>query len=293
MRKTFVLLSFTLAGLLSVLPLSEAGPSPALKPFNVPCNTRDDEDEPHVAHDGLTLYYTSNKEGKDDIFFVTRKKTDPFWPSKGKLVEDYVITSGDDRSVFSTAGKYPQFLYFASKKDKKNTNFDLFVAVRHNAGKAWTATAPVMNVNTEEDELHPWLTADGKSLYFSRKTKEGWRVFVSKRTALTGPGGWQEPEPLDFPTDFHHATLTPDGKTMYLQGPLEKFRWGLFVSTKTTKGWSKPEELKSLNSIKAKTGDRSPNLTRDGKFLYFASDRPGTKGGLDLWGIQTALLKKP
>ncbi len=149
-----------------------------------------------------------------------------------------------------------------------------------------------MNVNTEADELHPWLTADGKSLYFSRRNPEGWRVFVSKRTSTTGPGGWEEPEQVDLPVDFHHATLTPDGKTMYLQGPLEKGRWGLFGSTKTGKGWSKPEELAGLNNTEGKTGDRSPNLTRDGRLLYFASDRPGGKGGLDLWGIQTAMLKK-
>jgi Tol biopolymer transport system component len=149
-----------------------------------------------------------------------------------------------------------------------------------------------MNVNTEADELHPWLTADGKSLYFSRKTPDGWRVFLTTRTASTGPGGWQEPEQVDLPLHFHHATLTPDGKAMYLQGPLEKDRWGLFLSTKSGKAWSKPEDLAGLNHPDGKTGDRSPNLTRDGKLLYFASDRPGGKGGLDLWGIPTAMLKK-
>ena len=67
------------------------------------------------------------------------------------------------------------------------------------------------------------------------------------RTASTGPGGWHEPEQVDLPINFHHATLTPDGKTMYLQGPLEKGRWGLFLSTKSGKSWSKPEEVASLN----------------------------------------------
>ena len=79
---------------------------------------------------------------------------------------------------------------------------------------------------------------------------------------------------------------------MYLQGPLDKGRWGLFVSAKMGKGWSKPEALEKLNHVEGKSGDGSPNLTRDGKILYFASDRPGGKGGLDLWGIQTAMLLK-
>lgn len=292
MHKILALLPLALAALLALLPPASADATKALKPFNVPCNTAADEDEPHVADNGLTLFYTCNKERKDDIFFAERRKPTLAWPGKGALLEDYIASRGDDRSVYATQGRYPLFLYYGSKRDEKNKNFDLFVAIKHGRDKAWSAPTPVMNVNTEADELHPWLTADGKSLYFSRRNPEGWRVYVSKRSGSTGPGGWEEPEQVDLPADFHHATLTPDGKTMYLQGLLEKGRWGLFVATKTAKGWSKPEELTDLNNSEGKTGDRSPNLTRDGRLLYFASDRPGGKGGLDLWGIQTAMLKK-
>jgi hypothetical protein len=292
MHKSILFLLPAFAALLFLLPPASADADKGLKPFNVPCNTPADEDEPHVASDGLTLYYTSNKERKDDICIVERKRATLAWPGKGQILEDYVSSKGDDRSVFATAGRYPHFLYFASKRDEMNKNFDLFVAVKHGPGKAWAAPTPVMNVNTEADELHPWVTGDGKSLYFSRKTTEGRRLFVTTRTSSMGPQGWQEPTAVDLPVDFHHATLTPDGKTMYLQGPLEKGRWGLFVSTKSGKGWSKPEEVPGLNDPEGKTGDRSPNLTRDGRLLYFASDRPGGKGGLDLWGIQVAMLKK-
>jgi hypothetical protein len=292
MQKAFLFFPLALAALLAFLPPAGADTDKGPKPFNVPCNTSADEDEPHVSADGLTLFYTSNKERKDDICFAARKRANLAWPSKGEILEDYVTSKGDDRSVFATGGRYPHFLYFGSKRDEKNKNFDLFVAVKHGPGKAWAAPTPVMNVNSEEDELHPWITADGKSLYFSRKTAEGWRQFVTTRTSSMGPGGWQEPEAVDLPNEFHHATITPDGKTMYLQGPLEKGRWGLFVSTRTGKGWSKPEEVPGLNDSEGKTGDRSPNLTRDGRILYFASDRPGGKGGLDLWGVQTATLKK-
>lgn len=290
------LLRALLVGLALALPWLPA-PAPAadakeLKPFNVPFNTEADEDDPHVAADGLSLVYTRNGGKKDEIFVATRKLANLTWPKKTELIEDWVPTKVDDRSVFLTGPRWPRYIYFATKKHEKGTHFDLYAAVLDEPGKAYSAVRAVPSVNTTDDELHPWLTADGKSLYFSRKTKEGWRVFVATRKDATGPGNWAEPRAVDLPVGYHHATLTANGLTMYLQGPLEKGRWGLFVSTKTAKGWVKPAPIEGLNHPDGKTGDRSPNLTRDGRFLYFASDRPGGKGGLDIWGIPTAQLRR-
>lgn len=280
-----------------LLPLAPPAAAPAaqakeLKPFHVPVNTEHDEDDPHVAADGLTLFFTRNAGKKDEIFVAVRKRAIDNWPRTSELIEDYVHTKVDDRGAFITGPRYPRYIYFATKKHEKGTNFDLYAAVLDEPGKAYSAVRPVPLVNTPADELHPWLADGGKSLYFSRKTKDGWRVFVAARKDATGPGNWGEPKQLDLPAGYHHATLTPDGKTMYLQGPLEKGRWGLFVSARNAKGWGEPEELAGLNHAEGKTGDRSPNLTRDGRLLYFASDRPGGKGGLDLWGIATASLPR-
>jgi hypothetical protein len=283
-------LAFLAVALLPLLGAPADTPK-LLRPFNVPVNGDGDEDEPPVAGDGRTLYFTAPTGGKDEVRYARRRSAVQPWPARSEVLEDYVKARGELRSVFATAGRYPHYLYFAAR-DEGGKNFDLFVAVRQEAGKAWSAPTPVMNVNTEGDELHPWLSADGRSLYFSRKTKDGWRVLVSKRDRSAGPQGWAEPEVVDLPADFHHATLTPDGKTMYLQGPLEKGRWGLFVARRQASGWGKPEPLTGLNHPGGKTGDRSPGLTRDGRLLYFASDRPGGKGGLDLWGIATMELAK-
>jgi len=256
-------------------------------------NTDADEDEPHLSSSGLTLFYTSTGKKKSDIMVSRRRNKMQAWPA-GKVIEDYVTTEVDDRSAFVTTDeRYPQFLYFATKKDKKTDNFDIYVAVRQGPNSVFSSPTPVQSVCTEADELHPWLTADGKSLYFSRQTKQGWRVYVTKRKEVTGGSGFEEPMLVkELSAGFHHATLTPDGKTMYLQGPLEKARWGLFRSVRGADGWEKPVALEGLNNADGLTGDRSPALSRDGTLLYFASDRPGGKGGLDLYVVQTAELKK-
>lgn len=292
MFKAFLCLAGGLAVFVALSAVSAYPPAAPVKPVNLACNTAADEDDPHLADNSLTLFYTSRKGSKDDISFTHRRSPLQAWPAKGALIDDYVTTAGDDRSVFATQGRYPHYLYFATKKDKKATNFDLYVAVRHDAGKAWSAPTPVMNVNTEADELYPWITADGKSLYFSRKTAEGWLVYVSTRTNAAGPQGWGEPTSAGLPAEFHHVTMTPDARTMYLQGPVGGGRTGLFVAPRAGNGWGQPIALDAVNDPDGKTGDRSPNLSRDGRLLYFASDRPGGEGGLDLYVLQTALLEK-
>jgi Tol biopolymer transport system component len=282
---------------LSVLlvPAPRAADSKADGPINLTCNTADNEDDPHLSSDGRTLFYSCDAKGKVDIMVSRRATPRHVWP-QGRLFGsedgDYVQTKVDDRSTFvTTEARYPQYLFYATKKDEEVNNFDIYVAVKQGPRAAFTAPTPVSTIDTKEDELHPWLTPDGKRLYFSRKTKDGWRVLVASRTTTTGAAGFAAPVLLeDLPAGFHHPTLSPDGKTMYLQGPLAKDRWGLFVTTGSGTKWARPEPL-TINSSDAPTGDLSPSLSRDGKLLYFASDRPGGKGKLDLWVIQTAKLK--
>jgi WD40-like Beta Propeller Repeat len=267
----------------------------ALQPVHLEnVNTDKDEDDPHLSSNGLHLYYTSSADGKSEIMEAVRKSKDRSW-SRGKPVAD-INVAGDCRSVFLTPdGIYPQFLFFATNKDPekpdgRGDNFDLYFLIKQRAKADFTTPTPLHTIGTPADELHPWLTADGRKLYFSRKDPDGWHVYVATRPAKKGPFG--KSTRVDLPAGFHHATLTPDDKTMYLQGPLNGNRWGLFRSAWMGEQWSKPEPLLGLNHGEGKIGDLSPSLSRDGSNLYFASDRPGGKGGLDLWMIPTAQLNK-
>ena len=45
---------------------------------------------------------------------------------------------------------------------------DLFISERSNPDAAWGTAVPISEVNTSRDETDPWLSADGRRLYFSR-----------------------------------------------------------------------------------------------------------------------------
>lgn len=266
----------------------------ALKPVNIAnVNTDRDEDDPHVGPSGLVLFYASVTKEKSGILVSRRSRTTFPW-SPGK--EEFPELNGhaDYRSVFLTAdGRYPQLLYYATNKDpekgEKGSNFDIYFLIKEGPRADFTSESAMPAVDTQEDELDPWMTLDGR-FFFSRHDKDGWHVYVTTRPR-TG-GQFTEPVQVQLPVGFRHATLTPDGKTIYLQGPLAKDRLGLFRTTFVEGKWTDPEQLTALNNADGPTGDRSPCLNRDGTMLYFSSDRPGGKGGLDLWVIPTAQLSK-
>jgi hypothetical protein len=284
--------AFVLGLLLVSFSPAAAGDKPErAKPTNLDkLNTENDEDDPHLATNASALFYTSSVKGRSQVMVSGKRTAKAPWTA-GRPAPD-LTGKADFRSVFITPeGIYPQYLFYATNRDPlkktKGDNYDIYFLMRQFAGADFT-TDTALRVCTARDEMHPWLTSDGKSLYFSRKTKQGWCMFVTRRPA--GGGQFGDAEGVGLPVGFHHATLMPNNKVMYMQGPLPKDRWGLFRSTLNGDTWSEPEPLSDLNDPEAPKGDLSPNLSRDGKTLFFVSDRAGGKGGLDIWMIPTAGL---
>ena len=125
-----------LAALLSLivaLPALTADDKP-LTPTNLTMNTPGDEDEPHAGDAGLTLYYGVRQKDHELLYSVRRRLARELWPKRGVEIEDYVKNKGDIRGVFATQGRYPHYLYFAAR-DPEAKNYDLFVAIKHDANK--------------------------------------------------------------------------------------------------------------------------------------------------------------
>ncbi|MCS7045319.1 MAG: hypothetical protein NZO58_03075 [Gemmataceae bacterium] len=245
-------------------------------------NTEADENDPYVSPSGLLLFYASNRAGTWDIYRSQRTSgATPFPPGKPYLAH----AEYDERAPFLFQSR-ELHLYFAKNpvvddKLKDLKNFDIFRKTGERQPQ------PILHVSEKQDELWPWLTAGGKEFYFSRKLSAGWTLFVTQGE-LPGP---DQAKKVGFEPDYCHATIDPKGLTMYLQGPLDGRRTGIYRSRRAKIGapWSMPEEVTALNHPEGKLGTMSPCLAGDR--LYFASDRPGTKGGLDLWFVPLAQIK--
>lgn len=102
----------------------------------------------------------------------------------------------------------------------------------------------------------------------------------------------------DINTKWHDgpAVVTADGQTMYFasesfkNGKFEKDKPGqqtgfiyLFTATKQGNSWTNIQPV-PFNGEKWSTGN--PSISKDGKTLYFASNRDGSMGGTDIWKVE-------
>jgi outer membrane protein OmpA-like peptidoglycan-associated protein len=79
-------------------------------------------------------------------------------------------------------------------------------------------------------------------------------------------------------------SLSSDGNELYFTAcnrPDGLGRCDIYFSAKTGEIWSVPTNL--LSPVNSPFSEKQPSLSSDKKILYFASDRPGGKGGLDIW----------
>lgn len=103
-------------------------------------------------------------------------------------------------------------------------------------------------------------------------------------------GEWLKPEPVEggLNTEFDEGILSisPDGSTMYLSraersGEKDSYV-SIWTSRRTDAQWSEPQPFELGDTL---NNYAHPAVSPDGKYLYFASDRPGGYGGYDLWRI--------
>jgi hypothetical protein len=209
-------------------------------------NTAEQDYEPRLSWDGLTLYFVRGKAGENaDIYCA--KRTPTGWTEPRPLVD---VNSGYDE-----LGPEPspdgQSLYFYSDRPGGQGGYDLWVA--HRGVSGWQ---PPINlgpaVNSEFNDYGPALTPDGATLYFASNRPR--------------PGDTDEPQPDAWP-----ATVRED---------LFHRTYDLYWAPLTAAGAGAAEALDTLNTPH---NEGAPCVSPAGDFVYFASDRPGGEGGFDLY----------
>jgi hypothetical protein len=148
------------------------------------------------------------------------------------------------------------------------------------------------NVNSVENDYWPSLSADNQTLVITRMVKVSSAIpphyqedfYISKREN----GEWEKMRsigpPLNTVDNEGAQSISADGKTMVYtvcnrRGVVG--RCDLYWSKLENDTWTEPENMGT--EINTPHKETQPSLSADGRTVYFVSDRPGGKGGLDIW----------
>jgi hypothetical protein len=127
-------------------------------------NTTSLDSGPSLDRTKLVLYFDSARSGMGDIFVTTRPTADEAaqWSAPQPIA---AVNLADKREEGPRISEDGLTLYFASNR---NGNLDLFVSLRPSKTAEFGAPVPISELNTTEAETDPWVSPDGKTIYFAR-----------------------------------------------------------------------------------------------------------------------------
>jgi tetratricopeptide (TPR) repeat protein len=151
----------------------------------------------HISNDGKIIYMTLNTSDLDkrgttqssDIYIAERVKDDQ-WSTPKEISGRAINTTFYDGNPTLTAdGKT---MYFVSGREGEKTRSDIYVAESRD-GIFWGQVEKLpMTINTKGNETTPFISPDGKYLFFSSDARDGiggYDIYVSEKTEES----WTEP----------------------------------------------------------------------------------------------------
>lgn len=198
-----------------------------------------------------------------------------------RLVLDSMPNDQLSRNGLASAEQAPQWKKDGSKYTVKR--MDVFNSRR-------AEYSPVL-AGDQYDQLYFTSTrneANGNELNGITGTKNG-DIFMSQKD---DKGKWTKPEVvsggLNTEYDEGACALSPDQREMYLTQCLTNASYPRYAqivkSDRADAAWGKASALEITRDTLSSYAH--PAISPDGHWLYFVSDMPGGKGGLDIWRVR-------
>lgn len=283
------------------------------KPVNVEegINTSEYEYFPALSADGNTFLFTRNiREGegvtapRQEDFYVS-KKVNNVWQTANPITS--VNTAGNEGAPSLSADG--EIMFFAScmemtgdygSSDRKGYgSCDIFYAQKINGKWSKPRNAGAM-INTKNWETQPSFSSDGKTLYFVRGmvARDGIKNPDIYSSTIGADGKFSEPiklsDNINTTMGEESVFIHPDNQTLYFSSEGHPGMGGLdiFVSKKQADGsWGKAINLGY--PINTSVDENSLLVDANGKLAYFASEREGGFGGLDIYQFELPESVRP
>lgn len=274
------------------------------KPENLGAGVNTDADEyyPSLTIDGKTLVFTRNKKDPEqrnmpqEDFYVSNFK-DGAWSMAFNAGGPLNTSQNEGAPSISADGK---LLFFAAC-DREGGAGSCDIYFSRNVNGRWSAARNLGEpINTKAWETQPSFSSDGKTLYFVRgfHTNEGIKQQDIYVTSIGANGNFQTPVKLGSNINSDEAEesvfIHPDNQTLYFSSRGFAGMGGLdiYLSKRQEDGsWGKAVNLGY--PINTCNDENSLLVSPDGVKAYFATNREGGFGGLDLYQFNLPASAQP
>jgi peptidoglycan-associated lipoprotein len=252
----------------------------APKPLVEPVNSTTNEGAATLNMKGQDMYFTrcefeKGKIGVCDIYYAKRKGQSWDEPKLISFSTDSVVVAQPALSSDE------QTLYFVSNMEGGQGGYDIWMSAWDKDSKKWGAPKNLgNNINTEENEMFPFMSYDG-TLYFASRGHLGMGGLDIFKTKLSG-STWDEPANLKYPVnssadDFAYVSDTT-GESGFLssnreggKGNDDIYAWRLAPLLFTVAG-----KVYDTDTKAAIAGAKIELFASDGTNIPFTVDKLGT-----------------
>lgn len=252
-----------------------------------PINSKDDDYFPFLSNDQREIYFTRKSNNNDeDLYYATRSAQS--WSGSNR-VRGFNTSDPEGMTSFIRSGRTVYFT--ACNRDSTSGTCDLWEGIVRD-GKLSQLESTGGWLNSGEWDSQAAISCDGRRIFFASNRPGGLGgsdIWVSERSAS---GQWAPPRnlgaPINTPEDEEAPFISNDGQTLYFSstGHLGLGEQDIFMSwwDKRRRRWTAPINLgPPVNGPHRELGIF---LTADGKQGYFASNRPGGEGGMDIYTFE-------
>lgn len=257
-----------------------------------------DEFSPSINLDDSVMVFTRKTNGVDQDFYLAHRDSCGGWLEARPLGSPPNSPSQEGSQMLSADGHY---LFFTRCENTSPDGWayggcDLYFS--YDVPGGWSQPIPFgPTINTTAYEGMPSLSPDNKVLYFVSDRPGGYGgkdIWMSRFE----DGLWQIPENLgpeiNTAGDETAPWIAADNQTLYFTSNGHPGLGGndLYLSRKGAGGkWGKPIDLGY--PINSPSDDVSMNVTNDGQKAYFASNRAGGTGGMDIYEVRLPEALQP
>lgn len=275
-------------------------------------NSEYNEYFPSITADAATFLFTRQLDCSacmaspfQEDLFVAQRAGDSW--AGARAVRELSSMGNEGAPSISADGNY-MFITMSQEMDGKymggqSTGFgscDLFYTQKVNG--RWTKPVNLgPKINSNQWESQPSFSSDGKTLYFVRGTpaRSGGIKGIDMYFSEVGEDGkfsqaQKLPANLNTPKNEESVFIHPDNQTLYFSSDGHVGMGGLdiYMSRRKADGsWDDPVNLGS--PINTAGDENSLLVSPDGRYGYFASDRKGGFGKLDLYQFEMPESLKP